>query len=838
MRYLFFLCLIIELFGVISPVFARNLRCDTTQHFCTRMNIYALQRNMPKDGAQVDADNSRSDTIDVLHYDISLDLRDFSTQTLTGTCALRIVPKINNLTQVLLDLEDLQTTAVEVNGLPAVFAASGLLLRINLSIPAQISDTLDIVVHYNGLPPTASFGGFYFQGNYAYNMGVGIGVNPPNYGRAWFPCVDNFTERSTYSFHITTQNTHKAFCSGLLESVTDNTADATKTWHWRLHQTIPTYLASVAVSNFNTVAFEHQGIVGPISVQLGVVPTLENAMNASFIHLPQSITAFEEAWGAYRFDRIGYVIVPFGGGAMEHAANIAYPTFAINGNTQWETMMAHELSHHWFGNLVTCETASDMWLNEGWASYCEHLFNEKVYGKTYYNDKMRSLHAEMMQFAHVRDGSYLPVAGVPFNATYGTHVYSKGADVVHSLRSYMGDEAFFECVKNYLNEYAFRTANTLQLRDFLSSCSNKDLTPFFDDWVLQPGFADFSIDSIKAQNNPDGGVLATVYIRQRLYAATHYYEKVPLELTFFDGQLQAHTVTVLASGGCSAHTLLLPFFPFYVATDWNEKINNAASEYSRFIDQTGNVTFPDTKMSVTINSITDTALVRVVHHWTMPDRPDTPLPNGVVLSEKRYWSVEGYKTGQMNATAIFEYDGSAVGGNMDASLITGSENNLRLAFRQSSADEWELVANTSINTNGSASDKRGSISITNLRYGEYALAYVSSVPDALTTIVPACLLITSIPTLAPPDKPIALNIVPNPTSGQCRVMLPSAATDTQSLRLYNSSGKMIWQTKLAPQQNIADIALNHCPNGAYMLALYGQNGDWRGSTKVVVGGQP
>ncbi len=164
---------------------------------------------------------------------------------------------------------------------------------------------------------------------------------------------------------------------------------------------------------------------------------------------------------------------------MEHATNIAYPSFAVDGTLVFEDLMAHEFGHHWWGDLVTCETADDMWLNEGWASYSENLFMEAVYGREAYLDAVIFNQIEVMQYAHIQDGAHYPVSGVPFDVTYGRHVYNKGADVAHTLRGYMGDEAFFRCIREYLDAFAFQTANSEQFRDFLGECSGFDLDDFF-----------------------------------------------------------------------------------------------------------------------------------------------------------------------------------------------------------------------------------------------------------------------------------------------------------------------------------------------------------------------
>ncbi|MGB0931651.1 MAG: M1 family metallopeptidase, partial [Chitinophagales bacterium] len=494
------------------------------QHFkqAQQTQVNSLHQVSTAKAAIADA---REDSLGITNYDISLNITDFTNRIIEGNCKIRMFTKVNDIQQIELDLEGLTVEKVEIDGEPVMFTQESPKLYIDLLGSIAAGKFLEMNVFYAGRPKNVSFGGFYFNPNYAYNLGVGIGVDPPNYGRAWFPCFDNFSTRSIYSFHITTLENHKALCNGLLDGFDEN-EDGTKTWHWTLHQSIPTYLASVAVSDYETLESTHEGIYDPIMIQLAARAADTTNLKASFVHLPDAIDAFEAAYGKHRFDKVGFCVVPFGGGAMEHATNIAYPTFAVDGTLIFEDLMAHEFGHHWWGDLVTCETADDMWLNEGWASFSEHLFMEAVYGREAYLSSIVANHVEVMQYAHIRDGAHYPVSGVPFEVTYGSHVYSKGADVAHTLRGYMGDEAFFRCIQEYLSAFAFKTANSEQFRDFLSECSGFDLTDFFNDWVFNAGFPHFAVDEIVVgfDGNP---FTAEVSIRQKVYAAPDFFEHVP-----------------------------------------------------------------------------------------------------------------------------------------------------------------------------------------------------------------------------------------------------------------------------------------------------------------------
>lgn len=803
------------------------------------------------DIAHTQANNSRSDTLDILHYDISLQFATLNANTnIIGECELRLVPKINALSQILLDLQDLEVSAIEVNGLPTDYIHSDITLRINLSNPVNTTDTLNIRIHYGGNPPTAAFGGFYFTSGYAYNLGVGIGVNPPAYGRAWFPCMDNFIDRATYSFHITTQAIHKAFCNGLLENVSNNT-DGTKTWHWNMYQNIPTYLASVAVSQYETLAWNYNGIADTIPIQIGVKAADTTDCRNSFIHLNDCIAAYENAFGAYRFDRIGYVMVPFNGGAMEHATNIAYPNFAIDGTLAWESLMSHEFSHHWFGDLVTCETPSDMWLNEGWASYSAQYFLEAVYGKQRYLDAVRSNHDDVLRTAHISDGAHLAVANVPFDATYGKHVYDKGADVAHTLRGYMGDSLFFHCLQAYLNEYAFSTANTNQFRDYLSACSNINLSYFFDDWVKQPGWAHFSLAPFLMSARTSNDYFVDYLIRQRGYANNSMYQNVPFEITLFDAHFNSHTINATANSDCSILWATIPFEPVYAALDFEEKINDATTDYHHFIDSIGTYNFLNTYVSVNADTIADTTLLRVIHNYIAPDRYNSSnvnldIPENILLSPNHFWTIEGYSQNDFHATATFSYNGSSsgVGSYLDNALITGNENNMRLLYRpllsenqiasgSSWDNNWTVVADAIFNTGTSLFDKRGSITTPNLQYGEYALGYYNATAtDDLQTDVPCMNYIGGLGDISSPQ--VTFSIQPNPSKGNCQIVLKTAAAQATQVVVYSANGTKAYQSNIQKGERAIQIANNNWQNGIYLICLY-ENNTLKGCAKMIVG---
>ena len=677
---------------------------------------------------QLRGDDLRNDTIDLRSYRLNLDLRDFSSHVLYGSAVISIRAKQDGINDVSLDLLKLNVDSVTLNGLTVSFAYDDSLLKIHFGKAINKDDSITLSVYYHGKPGVlpGDFGGFYWDEQYAFNIGVSFVSNPHNYGRAWFPCFDNFKTRSYYQFFITTRATDKAFCNGTLQDVkTDSTKSV---WHWKLNETIPSYLASVAVAAYVTVRDTVIGKNGVTPIEIAVLPEDTAALNKRFRHLHDAFHVLEHYWGPYGWERVGYCIVPFQEGAMEHATNIAFMEYYLNAYArECETTMAHELSHHWFGNLVTCDSAADMWLNEGWATYSQSLFIEGLYGADSARQYRGESHLNELQMAHVNDHGYLPVSGVPSKYTYGTTVYQKGADVIHTLRYYMGDSIFFSCVQGYLNYNAYKTASTAQLRDYLSACSGKDLTGFFNDWIYAPGYPHFSIADkyIKPEKSK---YEVSINIRQRLSHATKLYSEVPVTISYFDRDMKRTDEMVLVSGASTTYTTMLDFKPEMIALDAGENLAQAITAEQQVVSDTGVYDFGRAMMAVQVKSVKDSALIRVEHSWLPADAMSHPIKN-LHLNNARYWTVDGVFNASFKAAGMFEYSAFA-SDHLDGDFIT-NEDSLVMMYRPTQLADWKPDNAFYVDKGGSDSDNIGSVMVYPLKKGEYAIAiYNSQLPTA------------------------------------------------------------------------------------------------------------
>ncbi len=762
---------------------------------------------------------SNSDSVDVMHYGIHLDSV-FNSSALKKVHAhtdIQLVSTVNTLNTISLDLLKFQVDSVQVNGVAVNFSYNDTLLIAHPSVPPSLGDTVDVTVWYQGQSSRdPSFGGLYFQGNYVFNLGVGLDSNPHNYGRGWFPCKDNFKDRAYYDFWVRADSGLTAVCNGSLQSTTLN-GDGSSTFHWKLRDNMPTYLAGFSIGPYHHIVEEMISISGDtfdFDIYAQASDT-NNAKNQSS-NLLAGINAFETHFGAYSWERVGFVIVnlPLTGsiGAMEHATNVAYPRILLTQGQSFETIWAHEAAHSWFGNLVTCEEEGEMWLNEGWASYCEALFEEALYGFEVYKDYNRSTHAEVLRRAYIEDGGYQPLSGMPHAQTYGRTTYSKGAMVAHSLRGQMGDAAFFPGLTTYLNQYRFTHVNSDSMQFALEAASGQNLQSFFDAWVKQPGFLHVSLDSFVT--TPSGPLFqCEVSLRQRLKEASALATDLKVPLRIQGANFESLDTTVVLTGAAQTFSLLINFEPVSIAIDPEEWLADATTDNYRTIRGTGTFAYDQTYCDVIVDSMPDSAWIQVVHHWIGPDSFHVPHPTEI-LSQSRYWTVTGVMPAGFHAQAKFYYNGNAnSAGLLDHTWLNMPEDSLRLYYRPSAAYDWQLLSNTNGNV-GSPNDRQGNIQLYDLLPGDYALAGAPLVTSVVSDI-----------------PQLDFKIWPNPNSGRFKVAMPYPVGKFE-VRLLDAMGRVMHAETVEDQETIA-LEKAYLSKGWYLVVIKDEKGRV-GSQRVLI----
>ena len=772
------------------------------QHLCASQKAHTVHHAREAESSALD---TRSDSINIRHYTIDLDFTALPQATLKAACTVEFEAKVNGISELVLDLEALTVDSVKAESTVLTFTHTGPKLRINLSQNLNQGEIAALTVYYGGTPieDASGFGGFSFSGSYAYNIGVGFSANPHNLGRVWFPCFDNFVERSSYTCIVRMPPTYSAYCGGIL--VSDETTGNVRTMVWDLNQEIPSYLASVAVAPYAEVRKTFNSIVNPsLPVVLAALPADTTALKNSFVSLEPIFEAFEEHFGPYRWDRVGYVLVPFQAGAMEHASNVAFMRDLIPfGPAQNQHIMAHELAHSWFGNLATCRTASEMWLNEGWASYTERLFDEWLISRATYDAEVRDNHKEMLQLAHVRDSAYWPLSNVPHAYTYSNHTYELPSDKIHTLRSYMGDSLFFAGLRHYLETHLYTHATSNDLRDALQEATELDLNDYFSDWVDTPGWAGFEIDSTTY-----AGGLLNVYYSQKSAGNTHQYQNVPMSFSFVRSDFSAESSTASLSGPNGMVSFELDFEPKMVILNRDEKISQAVTGQEAVITSTGTRVWGNALVEIPVDAISDSVLLRVEHYWVAPDPIQTPyMPYR--LSPNRYWKVDGILNSGFKGSFRVQYNGktnTTDSGWLDHNLIT-DENKLVLMYRRNASDDWRVIPSTK-NMYTSTTDKFGKIESDTLMLGEYVLAELDSS--------------LGISTLPQKSEISELIITPNPAKDEITVRWND--DDLSCIEIFDVSGRNIGYTQPIRGSHAVTLPVSHLGKGHFMVRRTLSNG--------------
>jgi aminopeptidase N len=720
---------------------------------------------------------SRSDSIDILHTGVALDLTNSSNGIIRGDVEIRFTPRVGNITTLPLDLL-LPVDSVVMNGSMLGFTHPGEVLAIGLPGSYGPGDTLSLTVIYHGNPPTdpSGFGGFYTLSTYQYDLGVAFDAVPHSYGRAWFPCFDNFVERCTFDYWVHTTGGRSVFANGVLQGITD-LGNGERITHWQLAEPIPSYLASVAAGNYATITDSFPSVTGAqVPVLLAALPGDTAHVRSSFAHLKDAFHTFEHWFGPYRWNRVGYVLTS--AGAMEHATNICYPDFAADGTLGNEDLIAHELSHHWFGDLITCARPEEMYLNEGFADFCAKLHMEALYGPDVYKALVRTNHHQVVAAAHLQDGGWYALANVPQNVTYGETSYKKGSDIARTLRAVMGDSLFSAGFKRLFSNNAYTPMASAAVRDSLSAATGLDLTDFFNNWIFQPGGAAFMVDSFSVVQQ--GGLFATtVHIHQKTRGGAALFQHVPVSLTCINAAGAEFQTLVELSDEFSTIVVQAPFLPVTVRLNNDERLALSSTVDTATITATGQLNLPNADLWLSTTSFSAPAKVRIEEYWVPAD---PALDNSFFISPDRWWRVEAELPPGTAMKFRFTVDGrEGVATAFDRGLMQDAggtaivEDSLVVLHRTSPAAAWMPVPAT-IAFLGSHTDKFARIDMTGVESGDYAIGWRMH-PTSI---------------IRQGAEHSGWRFFPDPASEQITVVAPPTfARETATLLVHDLSGRLL-----------------------------------------------
>ena len=464
---------------------------------------------------------------------IALDLAiNIPNQSFGGTCTIQLTPVRDGLTKLVLDAVDLTVEAVTIAGVTQEFDYDGITLRIALDSPTVSGQTIELMVTYHVTKPRC---GLYFVAPTETEPDKPVQVwtqGEDEDSRFWFPCFDYPGQLSTSEIRVRVPQDFVAISNGELIATEDCIDSGEKIYHWSQKEVHPTYLMTLAIGKFAEVRDEWDGIPVTYYVERDRLDDVARTMGKT----PRMVAFFSDIYGyRYAFPKYAQVCVDdFIFGGMENTSTTLLTSrcllderAAIDDSSS-ESLVAHELAHQWFGDLVVIDHWSHAWIKEGAASYAEVQWFEHERSA---EDGAYYLLGEARSYLAEDSGRYRrPIVTHIYREAielYDSHLYEKGACVYHMIRAELGDELFKQAIAQFVNDNAHSTVETIDLIRAIETSTGRNLRYLFDQYVYRGGHPDYKVSYEWDEDNK----LAKVTVEQT-QAKTE--GTTPLERDLFD----------------------------------------------------------------------------------------------------------------------------------------------------------------------------------------------------------------------------------------------------------------------------------------------------------------
>lgn len=440
--------------------------------------------------------------IDVQHYRLQISL-DPERSAISGTVSIDGVASSLVATIAVDAADNLSIDGVRANEQSLQFTRSDGRLSIGLPQPLSSGKAFNLKIDYHGTAVTVGRlgGGMLVQRHGPDSRIVMANLSEPFAAPTWWPCIDDPRDKATIEVEATAPSDFKVASNGVLVSTHVN-SDQTATYIWREDYQIATYLVSVAATNYTLFEDSYTALDGITKMPLVyyVYPEHLDLARIKFGVTPRAIEIFASLFGEYPFvtEKYGMAEFPWSG-AMEHQTMTSMGQNIVGSvSNSGQTTIVHELGHQWWGDLVTMNTWDDIWLNEGFATYCEVLFNEHYLGLQP-GELMSRSYDDGLVFGSLGGTVTAERADDPFDDRGA--IYSKGGWVLHMLRHVVGEQKFFEALRDYRATHEFATASSTDLRLAFERAYGQPLDWFFQQWVYAPGRPSYKVST--AIDGPD-----------------------------------------------------------------------------------------------------------------------------------------------------------------------------------------------------------------------------------------------------------------------------------------------------------------------------------------------
>ncbi len=497
--------------------------------------------------------------VDLIHTRLDVSLN-WKAKELMGKAVITLHPHFYPTDSVVLNARGMyfgELALINTKGeyLPLKFEYDSLLLHIHLDRIYNKEESFKLYIDYTSRPEKLKAGGSEAiesnKGLYFINADSSDADTPTQVwtqgetesNSAWFPTIEGPQQKMTQEIYITVDTAFTTLSNGLLLSSTIN-KNGTKTDYWKQSLPAAPYLTMIAVGKYAVVKDKWKNI----EVNYYVDPPYEKYAKMIFGNTREMIDFFSEKLGVpYPWEKYSQIVVhDFVSGAMENTTAVVHgnnmqqdPREFKDGN--YEDYISHELIHHWFGDLVTCESWSNIALNEGFANYGEYLWREYKYGRENADNLNLGDQSGYLNSATQFDPPLIRFQYDDREDLYDAVSYNKGGRALHMLRKYTGDKAFFESLRYYLNNHRFGTAEVHDLRLAFEKITGEDLNWYFNQWFLSGGHPNIYIDykwsdSLKKE---------TVTIKQKQDFSKNPLYKIPLDIDiYYNGKVERKKVIV------------------------------------------------------------------------------------------------------------------------------------------------------------------------------------------------------------------------------------------------------------------------------------------------------
>ncbi len=442
---------------------------------------------------------------------------DWDKQYMLGKATLIVEPFFFNQSNIILDAkgfeihEVIQITGEKTTSLK--YEYNGQNINIDLKREYMKGQEIVIQINYTSKPNEGDYSydlvndkkGLYFINPQGLEKGKPTQIwthGETESNSRWFPTIDAPNQKSTQEIYITVDNKYTTLSNGKLIYSKSN-PDSTRTDYWKMDKPHAPYLFMIAVGKFHVVEDNWNGI----KVNYYVEQEYAKYAKEIFGNTPEMISYFSDVLNyPFPWDKYCQVVVrDFVSGAMENTtASVFMEDLNVNSRElidyDWDDIIAHELFHQWFGNLVTCESWANVPLNESFATYGEYLWKDYKYG---HDESAFLLYEELESYLTESETKKKKLIRFQYDKDeemFDNHSYAKGGLILHLLRSYLGDDAFFHSLEFYLKSHEFKKVEIHELRLAFEHISGEDLNWFFNQWFLSAGHPKLRVEEFYDEN--------------------------------------------------------------------------------------------------------------------------------------------------------------------------------------------------------------------------------------------------------------------------------------------------------------------------------------------------